>query len=96
MSANPAQSNPPTGATEHSLAPSAGSVLWLPGWYATKLHALPATVNLPFGHSTAKSVCGAYVYGKAPTDWAQRNVDKGLARCKHCERKLAPNVKAEP
>ena len=25
MSANPEQSNPPTGATEHSLAPSAGS-----------------------------------------------------------------------
>ena len=62
---------------------------WLPGWYAARLHALPKTV--PIGTNrldTAKALCGAFVYRDAPTDWAQRRVNKGVPRCKHCERML--------
>lgn len=62
-------------------------VRWLPGWYASRLHAIPVD-KIPQGQNEEESLCGAYVFGKAPTDWAQRRVDKGVPHCKRCERKL--------
>lgn len=67
------------------------NVRWLPGWYASRLHALPED-KVPPGRQQEKSLCGEYVYGKAPTDWAQRRVDKGVPHCKRCEKLLTPNV----
>lgn len=64
--------------------------VWLPGWYATRLHALPANKGVPQGSVAAQALCGAWVYGKAPTEWAQRKMDKGVPHCKLCEKKLLP------
>ena len=69
-----------------------GLVRWLPGWYASRLHALPADVDLPQGRATARSVCGEFVFGKAQTEWAQRQVDRGVPHCKRCQMKLQPNA----
>jgi len=69
--------------------PVEGSVVWLPGWYASRLHAYPENKELPIEYATAHSICGAFIYGKAPTDWAQRKIDKGVPRCKKCEKILA-------
>ncbi len=66
-------------------------VRWLPGWYASRLHAVKNGIELPTGMATIRSLCGAFVYGKAPTDWAQRRMDKGIPNCRHCE-KLTPNA----
>ena len=71
------------------------SVKWLPGWYASRLHALPATVPIGANRTdTAKAVCGAHVYLKAATGYAQRRMDRGVPHCKHCERALTPDAKA--
>lgn len=66
---------------------------WLAGWYATKLHAVVdgATV-IP--DQSIKSVCGAWVYREPRTDWAAKNIRRGLSRCKHCERILSQNKSA--
>jgi len=57
---------------------------WLPGWYATRLHAVADGTELPKGQACVQARCGAWVYGQAPTDWAQRRMDKGIAHCKRC------------
>ena len=62
--------------------------MWLPGWYATKLHAVSQDKELPVGMGSIMAECGAFIYGKAPTEWAQRKVDKGVPHCKKCERLL--------
>lgn len=65
--------------------------VWLAGWYATKLHAVPIG-DLPSGQTAGNGVCGAWVYAEPRTDWAARRVANGLPRCRHCERKLSqPN-----
>lgn len=69
------------------------NVRWLPGWYASRLHAIHVD-KIPQGRKEEKSLCGAYVFGEAPTDWAQRRVDKGVPHCKRCEKLLTPNVRA--
>ena len=68
------------------------NVRWLPGWYASRLHALPAD-KVPLGRQQEKSLCGEYVYGNAPTDWAKRRIDKGVPHCKRCEKMLTHKVK---
>lgn len=63
---------------------------WLPGWYASRLHAVQADKAPGLeGRQQAQAVCGAWVYGKAPTEWAQRYVDRGVPHCKRCQKKLA-------
>jgi len=67
-----------------------GGYRWLPGWYATRLHAYPVDAPPPKTVvSAVRAVCGAYVYAEPQTDWAQRRVDRGIPRCKHCERMIA-------
>ena len=68
--------------------PLEASVRWLPGWYATRLHAVPKGAG-ETGHYLV-ALCGAIVYEKARTEWAQRKVDKGVPHCKLCERKQIP------
>lgn len=60
--------------------------VWLTGRYASRLHAVSSEVDLPTGHKTIQAKCGAFVYGKAPHDFAQRKLDNGVPRCKHCEK----------
>jgi hypothetical protein len=64
-------------------------VSWLPGWYATRLHAIPAESKRPEGYAPAQALCGAWVYSKPVTAWAQRRVDKGIPHCKRCEKLIA-------
>lgn len=70
-------------------------VRWLPGWYATKLHACPRDGEAMRGQQSRQAICGAWVYDKAPTEWAQRRVDKGLRHCRRCSAKLPPNAPAQ-
>ena len=66
------------------------SVLWKSGWYASRLHAVPADTVFPEGAmGTVKALCGQFVYVRPPTEWAQLSVDKGVPHCKRCERLLA-------
>jgi hypothetical protein len=69
----------------------AEEIKWLPGWYANRLHALPAD-KVPPGHQQEQSLCGQYVYSKAHTDWAQRRLDNGVPHCKWCEKLLAKRL----
>lgn len=62
---------------------------WQPGWSATKLHAVSKKIKLPTGMQTTKAECGAWVYGEAPTEWAKRNVEKGLEYCKKCLKRIS-------
>lgn len=66
------------------------NVRWLPGWYASRLHALPED-KVPTGTGVEQALCGQLVYGKARTNWAQRKIDKGVPHCKRCEKLLTPN-----
>ena len=64
------------------------AVVWLAGWYATRLHAVLChdQSKLPMGRrSYIESECGQIVYA-IHTDWAQRRIGRGIPRCKHCER----------
>ena len=64
--------------------------VWCAGWYATKLHAVPVAKHCATEtkYADMESVCGAYVYKEARTPWAERKIEKGIAKCKHCERML--------
>lgn len=64
---------------------------WLPSWYATRLHAVHESRELPTGMATIFAECGVQVYGKAPTEWAQRKINKGVQHCKKCEKIIANN-----
>lgn len=64
---------------------------WLAGWYATKLHFVPDVASR---HTdTFLAVCGAWVYRSPKTEWAARNLEHGIPRCKKCERLLSKNEK---
>lgn len=66
---------------------------WLAGWYATRLHAVK---DGAFECSDGiQSVCGAWVYRAPRTEWAAKNMQLGIPRCKHCERILSQNDKHE-
>jgi hypothetical protein len=67
----------------------------LPGWYATRLHAVPEGKEIPKGQVSIQAECGAWVYGVAPTDWAQRKVEKGPPRCKRCEKLTSAELGVE-
>ena len=68
-------------------------VKWLPGWYASRLHAVP-TEKAPSteGRQQAQAICGQWIYGKAPTEWAQRYGDRGVPHCKRGEKLLAQPI----
>jgi hypothetical protein len=66
---------------------------WLAGWYAAKLHAVIGKEVA--GLVGMRSVCGAWVYRTPRTEWAARNMQCGIPRCKHCERILSQNTKGE-
>jgi len=69
---------------------AANELTWLVGWYATKLHAVPAGVEVPTSeYQGIRTVCGAHVYCKPRTEWAAANLKRGVPRCKHCERLLS-------
>lgn len=76
------------------VAPVTGSVIWLPGWYASRLHAVPSTSRLPEHRlDTVTAICGQQVYKEAQTEWAKRYLERGVPHCKRCERKISPNDK---
>lgn len=75
------------GAGESSPAPDGSA--WLAGWYATKLHAVPDFASRTI--DTLKAVCGAWVFRTPRTEWAAKNIQRGLTHCKHCERILSHN-----
>jgi len=78
-----------------SARPEYARVNWLVGWYATRLHAVPNCLIVS-GASSQHAVCGAEVYLRPKTDWAERKVAKGVRRCKQCERILAKTLVPEP
>lgn len=59
---------------------------WLMNWGASRLHAVNGDVELPSGISSTQSLCGTWVYGAAPTEWARKKEEAGIAKCKRCER----------
>lgn len=66
--------------------------VWLAGWYVTKLHAVKKEeLGTADEHDWLKSVCGAFVR-KTPQaelrEWQNKKLEKGVLRCKHCERKI--------
>jgi hypothetical protein len=65
--------------------------MWLAGWYATRLHYLTGSDPGPGPHS---ALCGAYVYAKPSTEWAEKKINAGLPHCKHCERRLAASAES--
>lgn len=56
--------------------------VWLAGWYATKLHATSKGAT----SGEVRGLCGAWVYKTPKTNWARKRIEKGISRCKHCER----------
>lgn len=63
---------------------------WFAGWYATKLHAVPASrVEGVKTMDNFQSMCGAWVYSQPRTEWAAQRLSKGLPQCKHCLRLCA-------
>ena len=66
-------------------------IRWCAGWYATRLHAISEEQLEVTKHSGDQgyAFCGAKVSSVVRTAWAQKRIDKGIPRCKHCERILA-------
>lgn len=95
MTARPDAQHSKNGCDSSHSSASACSA-WLAGWYATKLHAVPSATQTPDHPWTPiESRCGAWVYITPRTEWAARRIENGLPRCKHCERIIKQNVKAQ-
>lgn len=52
-------------------------------------------IQLDDGHTMLTSMCGARVYKTPITEWAKQRFDKGLDRCKHCERVIRKSEAAD-
>lgn len=62
--------------------------VWLAGWCVTKLHAVKKDDLEAVEDKWLKSVCGAWVERAPSVEWAKRKLEKGVLKCKHCERKI--------
>ena len=71
------------------VGPVERGVRWLAGWYATRLHAVPED-QAQATKDARQALCGAWVYGQARTEWAEKRVAAGLKTCGHCKRRLLP------
>lgn len=76
---------------QNSSTPLERNVMWLAGWYATRLHAY---TGLPLGGSTksVQALCGAFVTEIPQTEWAAKKLKNGIAHCKRCEKLLASDT----
>lgn len=61
---------------------------WWPNWYVTRLHAVVGSWD---GFRT-KALCGADVDTMPRTEWRERRLAAGPARCAHCLKKLGQPV----
>jgi hypothetical protein len=53
------------------VGPVERGVRWLAGWYATRLHAVPED-QAQATKDARQALCGAWVYGQARTEWAEK------------------------